>query len=315
LAKGFIATTLLMSVLAAPSAFGGVPTTFSNGEVADADAVNGNFQSLDGRISSLESVPIDASASAAAGSFGLPQLDVDCTTNPSALQDAWGRILISSPIAVILTGGCKEPQGGITLGGQTIALSGGGDNLGECTAATLLPADPANPNLTLYLNFNSSLWLNCLQLGTGGNVQIAGFASDYLRMQGVKKGGGELTVELRNGGVFRSYDNNQTTFLTLKNNSTAEINHFYEDFGSFPIALSSSRIKFRFALPGTMSQLSLSKGSVAEFYLFNGPIEIVDLTLTGRSFIYLTPSGTTPEHESLVTGSQTLTDGSAIFSD
>ena len=214
---------------------------------------------------------------------------------------------------MLLTGGCKAPQSGISLGGQTIALIGPGVTSGECTAATLLPAELASAALYLSLNFNSSLWLQCLQLGSEGSVQITGYAADYLRLQSVKKGAGNFSVELRNGGVFRSYDFNQVTNLSLKNNSTAEINHFYEPFGSFPIELSGSRVKFRFAQPGTMSSLSLSKGSVAEFENFYGPIKIESLTLSGRSFIYLTPSGETPQHESLDTDSQTLTDGSAIF--
>jgi hypothetical protein len=315
LAKGFIATTLLMSVLAAPSALGEVPTTFSNGEVADANDINENFQSLDGRISSLESVPIDAAASAAAGQWGTVQLTVDCTVNPSALQAAWGQILISSPVSVQLMGDCKEPLGGISIGGHSIALLGFDPETFQCSEnpTKLLPADPASGYMSVALNNNSSLWLQCLQFSTEGNVSISGYAADFLRMQDVKADSGGITVELRNGGVFRSFGGNQIAALRLKNNSTAELYEFSKAFGAYSINLEGSRLKYRYPASGTIDSLSLSQGSELTIEGYDGPLGVTSLTMSGQSFIYLLPSGYTPDFEELVIDSQVLTDGSAIF--
>jgi len=315
-AKGFIATTFLISLLAGPSALGEVPTTFSNGEVADANDINENFQSLDDRISPLESAALDAAASAAASQFGTVQLTVDCTVNPSALQAAWGQILISSPISVQLIGDCKEPLGGISIGGHLIALLGFDPETFQCSenSAKLLPADPAVGDMSVSLNFNSSLWLQCLQFSTEGNVFISGYAADVLRMQEVKSGSGGITVNLRNGGLFRSFGGNQIAALILRNNATAELNEFSDSFGAYSIILEGSRLKYRYPASGTIDRLSLSQGSELTIEGYDGPLGVTSLTMSGQSFIYLLPSGNTPNFEELVIGSQVLIDGSAIFS-
>ena len=98
-------------------------TTFRNGDVADADEINGNFSALDSRLQNLESVD----AGTAATQFGVFKVvSVDCSENAAALVEAYDAIYQTSHIHFIVSGRCDGPDGrGVGQLGKHIMITGG----------------------------------------------------------------------------------------------------------------------------------------------------------------------------------------------
>lgn len=300
--------------LAAGSVNAGVPHTFNNGEVADAAKINDNFNALDGRLTTVESVTPDPST-LANEQFGLARLSVDCTQDNTALQQAWGEVLALGNVRIDIAGDCLEPNsplGGIDLGGHHVFISGKDPTTGLCNAKPKL-LDGGDNDVGIYLNLGASLWLECLQLGTTQNVLILSSAGDYLRLDEVVAGSGTLNVWIRNNGLLRELGNSQLSSLKLERGSVAEFNHSGTFAFSIPtVTLSDgSHLISRFAQGGTVQTLTLKNGSAATFQqISGGSVVVTDLTASGRSYVFESGSlgGTLS-----VTNAPTLTQDSLIY--
>ena len=88
-------------------------STFSNGEVADAEKINENFNSLDERILSLE-VPETRDT------YGQLNVDVDCEENPQGLETTISEMAHLDPLRISVVGDCNFSNGFTPIGRQVV---------------------------------------------------------------------------------------------------------------------------------------------------------------------------------------------------
>lgn len=215
-------STLPIAALSEP------PHTFSNNSVANAEHVNENFTDLDTRLESLEASVFADGVSQDLRSHGWPKVNIDCSSNPSALANEWQQITTYERVLLRITGSCNEPAGGMVFIGQKVALTGNNrdDNssYGTCnTSGTIL--DDGDGSISLQLSNNSSLQLECIQLGVDEPATISTYHSDLLRFyEGVSTGSDNLSVNIQNGGFFRTFSWPQAiASLSVSTGSTALI--------------------------------------------------------------------------------------------
>lgn len=215
-------STLPIAALSEP------PHTFSNNSVANAEHVNENFTDLDTRLESLEASVFADGVSQDLRSYGWSKVNIDCSSNPSALANEWQQITTYERVLLRITGSCIEPAGGMLFSGQKAALTGNSrdDNsgLGTCnTRGTIL--DDGDGSLSLFLSNNASLHIECIQLGVEEPATITTYHSDLLRFnEGVSTGSNNLSVNIQNGGFFRTISWPQAiASLSVSTGSTALI--------------------------------------------------------------------------------------------
>ena len=109
---------LTLLLLLPALSFAQVPNTFQNGDVADADKINENFEVLDQRLQSLE-VP------AARDSLGQLNMDVDCSSDSGALAAMIQATAHLDPVNFNISGDCQF-EGGFVPRGRQVSISGGG---------------------------------------------------------------------------------------------------------------------------------------------------------------------------------------------
>lgn len=108
---------LLACLLLLPAlSFAQVPHTFQNGEVADAEKINENFEVLDQRLQSLE-------APAARDSSGVLNMDVDCSSDSGALAAMIQATAHLDPVGFNISGDCQF-EGGFEPRGRQISIFG-----------------------------------------------------------------------------------------------------------------------------------------------------------------------------------------------
>ena len=215
-------STLPIAALSEP------PHTFSNNSVANAEHVNENFTDLDTRLESLEASVFADGFSRDTRSQGWPKVNIDCSSSPGALANEWQQITTYERVLLRITGSCNEPAGGMVFIGQKVALTGNNrdDNsgLGTCnTSGTIL--DDGDGSISLQLSNNASLRLECIQLGVDEPATISTYHSDLLRFyEGVSTGSDNLSVNIQNGGFFRTISWPQAiASLSVSTGSTALI--------------------------------------------------------------------------------------------
>ena len=204
------------------------PHTFNNSSIANAEHVNENFADLDTRLESLEASVFADGFSRDTRSQGWPKVNIDCSSSPGALANEWQQITTFERVLLRITGSCNEPAGGMVLIGQKVALTGNNrdDNsgYGTCnTSGTIL--DDGDGSISLQLSNNSSLQLECIQLGVDEPATISTYHSDLLRFyEGVSTGSDNLSVNIQNGGFFRTFSWPQAiASLSVSTGSTALI--------------------------------------------------------------------------------------------
>lgn len=103
----FFVNSLLVSSLSAQSL--SVPNLFENGDPADADEINANFEAIEAAVNANTSVltPLRTNGEARFGDdFGTLRIVVDCSTNPAALLDALLWSVPYDPVFLDLIGIC-----------------------------------------------------------------------------------------------------------------------------------------------------------------------------------------------------------------
>ena len=99
---------LLAFLLLLPAlSFAQVPHAFNNGEVADADKINENFESINERINAFGPAPTEIYA----GTY-FHEILVDCEANPEALQTELGDwVALVDRLKVNIKGACQVTSG------------------------------------------------------------------------------------------------------------------------------------------------------------------------------------------------------------
>ena len=271
--------------------------TFNNNTVANADHVNENFADLDTRLKSLEGSVFADGVSQDMRSQGWPRVNIDCSSNPSALATEWQKITTYERVLLRITGSCIEPAGGMLFWGQKVALTGNNrdDNsgYGTCnTRGTIL--DDGDGSISLGLSNNASLQLECIQLGVDEPATISTYQSDLLRFnEGVSTGSNSLSVNIQNGGSFRALFRPQPVeSLSVSNGSTALIRGHLE-LGSVTVAHNSTFISEAAGYlnedkpdGGTITSVSARWGSQVHFMDFSHNITVGTLIGGEGSLIF-----------------------------
>ena len=130
--------------------------TFSNGEVADAEKINENFEQLNLRLESFESQLISE------------EINVDCSNNPEALSEVQDQINSGESIfRVTLKGACDLYIFSVTKG--RVYLDGGMGE-GQCDEQqAVISQEVGSPYGLMLVSSGAYLSLNCLS-----------FQGDYL---------------------------------------------------------------------------------------------------------------------------------------
>ena len=231
---------------------------FRNGQVADANALNENFQRL--------RQGADFYDDASYYEYHLKNITVDCSDDASAFDHAWNETLHLSRVRYTLKGICDAPspvfntKGDSVIAGTLPAVNGGRvvQITGSCTARTP-SARLVLDQYGLVANNGGTLLLTCVELSNSPSVRV--YANSYLRLQSVTTGtddrlslysfdGGVLrlfgrgeevpsvihTIQLTNGGVLRlggagnwNIDRIATwdSTVAVSNNTTGKVNDYF----------------------------------------------------------------------------------------
>ena len=168
--------------------FAQLPNTFENGNVADADAVNANFQNLDNRLQTLEAEVDDAKNRPTL----YDEVEVDCSVDPEDLNNKFYGVQFNDPTVYRLAGDCNFNG---DVAGRSAVLTGNGDSMPKLI-------DSSRPDLAVSLRLtNSSFWLVGVELFGAYHV---GFQNSHLRLEGVKITSPEsssVSFDIREGGI------------------------------------------------------------------------------------------------------------------
>lgn len=206
--------------------------TFENGEVADAAEINENFEQLDSRLVSLESPTVfqDNVLTSWGGAEGFATIDVDCNTNPKALQEKWKLIGKSrSRVAVNVSGTCLIEDQQLFIFSQHVILDGGSATPYQCNSrARISLPESVGSYFFLDASNNASLFLLCLELEAQSRVSIQGYGNAYIRtFTGVSAVNDNLDIFLKSS-TFRNdtaavAEDNSLTSMSLLAGSIADL--------------------------------------------------------------------------------------------
>jgi len=178
-------------------------TQFENGQVADADALNENFERL-------RSGP-DFYPSYSYYQNHLKNVDVDCSLDPMAFDRIWNETLHLDRVRYSIIGACNAPavvrdESGAVVsgtfptvnGGRFIQIIGRHSQCGnEDNFTQLVMGSDA-----LVMNYGGSLLLACIELVNSTSVEV--YANSYVRLQAVTTAA-DSTLDLYSfdGGILR----------------------------------------------------------------------------------------------------------------
>ena len=194
---------LVLALLASSPLLAQTLTQFENGQVADADALNENFERL-------RSGP-DFYPSYSYYQNHLKNVDVDCSLDPMAFDRIWNETLHLDRVKYSIIGACNAPavvrdESDTIVSGTTPTINGGRfiqiiGRHAQCGAednfSQLVMGSDA-----LVMNYGGSLLLACLELVNSTSVQV--YANSYARLQAVTSAA-DSTLDLYSfdGGILR----------------------------------------------------------------------------------------------------------------
>jgi len=188
---------------------------FRNGQVADANALNENFQRL--------KQGADFYDDASYYEYHLKNIPVDCSEDASALDAAWNDTLHLARVRYTLKGVCEAPspifnaKGDSVLSGTLPVVNGGRvvQLTGSCTA----PSPSARLVLDQYglvANNGGTLLVTCLELSNSPSIRV--YANSYLRVQSVITGTDDrLSLYSFDGGVLRLFGRGEEVPSVIRN--------------------------------------------------------------------------------------------------
>ena len=264
---------------------------FQNGQVADADGINANFQNLDDRLRSLEARTNELEYSERDGLVGGWQMiTVDCSEDSTALSNE--RVLQGSDrLRIKLFGTCELSQD-FLITGQKLMLDGGDLDSGgsECAtkASIRFPDQGDNQSLRFTLNSSSVLYLKCVTLEARDGVQLSAYSNSYIRTEyGVTAPSGGIAISVSANSLFRTFYPINLTVLSIQRASSAEV---YAgtgvELGSVFVSQSSDFI-CRVCPTSSIESLTLTESSSAYVRSFGSLVSIGTLSARqGSSFIF-----------------------------
>ena len=163
-----ILTLLVPSVFAiGANANESIPHIFSPSTPAKASEVNENFDYLNSRLNELEETFPSSGAE-------VLHLDIDCTNNPAALNEAYLQNKLVKNLSFSIKGSCSgdiytprvEGEFVTTVQSQVIAITGVDET------ATLIDNDLTG-SINLWATFSGGLYLRDLSITTSGVIPVA----------------------------------------------------------------------------------------------------------------------------------------------
>ena len=264
---------------------------FENGQVADADDMNANFQNLDDRLISLEAQTNELEYSERDGLVGgWKVITVDCSEDLTALSN---EIVLqgSDRLRIKLFGTCELSQD-FLITGQKLLLDGGDLDSGgsECAtkASIRFPDQGDNQSLRFTLNSSSVLYLKCITLEARDGVQLSAYSNSYIRTEyGVTAPIGGISISVSANSLFRTFYPINVTSLSIQRASSAEV---YAgtgvELGSVFVSQSSDFI-CRVCPTSSIESLTLTESSSADVRSFGSLVRIGTLSARqGSSFIF-----------------------------
>ena len=298
--------------------------TFSNGEVADAEKINENFELLSNDVEGLLSWQEQQLGKAfspdlrAVGSFHA--IDVDCDEDPGALDDAFYDFIEYDRLRLNIQGTCvvTDPYPYATAW-RHLWLAGEGSYDEDCANSTTLQlAEDAPSNGVLVLGtVAGSLWLSCLTFDVPYTL-ITSYGHGYLRFEkGVraKEAAQQLAVQVRANSTFRTFQTNRIDNLVVRNNSLAyfHTSNASVDIGSL-VLRGGSMFTCRACRDVIIESAQLRHGSKMTFMraLSGASINIGSLDAAQRSEVNIEINASDAE-VSVSIPEQTLIEDSVIF--
>lgn len=290
--------------------------TFSNGELADADKVNSNFQNLDQRLEAVEksSAPLFFGDNSLEdwGAVGFETIDIDCGSDPQDFEKKWGLIGEKRDrVTVNISGTCVlSEESYFFIFSQHVILDGGSIDRSSCASrATIRLPESVGSSLSIDASNNASLFLFCLNLEATDTVTLWGFGNAYLRtFAGVDTATNNLRIDLRAGSTFRSTsDLPYITRLYLQSGSVVELATPPSTAIGEIVARGNSTVSFLGGEGGLdLMQTYLGEGSSINF-IGTKDVNIGQLTATRKSFVSYTGLG------DFSVGACELSSGAEIF--
>lgn len=179
--------------------FAQVPHTFNNGDLADAEKINQNFEVLDQRLQSLE-VP------EARDILGVLNMDVDCSVDAGALAAMIQATAHLDPVGFKITGDCQF-EGGFEVRGRQISIQG---EYGAEVKPRVLMGD------ALFQAKNSGIDFSDLDIEVGSFFNLAQNASVTLGRVNFS-GPAATTISVRPNSNLRLQDSLQTEVRPMIN--------------------------------------------------------------------------------------------------
>ena len=300
--------------------------TFSNGEVADADKINENFQLLSDDVEDLLSwqeqqlgkvfSPDDRAL------IQFHAVDVDCDEDPDALVDAMQFDFIEfDRLRLNIRGNCLIRNGSLpgAFSYRHIWLAGEGSYDTECSNSTTLQlADGVGGGFLQVGTAAGSLWLSCLTFDAPNGTIITSYGHGYVRFEkGVrtKDAAQQLRVVLRANSTFRTFTTNRIDELEVRNNSLAyfQTPQASVDIGNL-ILRGGSMFTCRVCNDVSIESAQLRHGSKMTFMrtFSDASIQIDSLNAAQRSEVNIEKA--TPDSEvDISISQQTLIEDSVIF--
>jgi len=278
--------TISLSILAALStpltAQESIPHIFSPSTPAKASEVNENFDFLNSRLNELE-------ANGMPNNGGTLSLDIDCTENPAALNEAYLANKFTQSLSFSISGSCygditvprNEEEPLIQVHGQVIFITGVDDS------AALIDNDLTG-NINLWATFGGGLYLRDLSIVTSGVIPVAysrnghgsvtnvsinraegdAYAGIYVQEGGqvyvgdIAINGFEVGIGVRNGGLLRTIGDvsiaNVNTGISMQSGSFRGANNI-----SINAADHALQLDVNSSWQGWGSALTIAQGHIA----------------------------------------------------
>ena len=274
--------------------------SFSNGEVADAEKINENFQTLDERLTNVEATTTQLEYSELnVLTYGWQMKTVDCSEDPSALTNE--IIKGASLLHIKLIGTCEVFD--FQLAGQKVLLDGGErDETGECAGTIRLIS--TLPFSGFSANSASVLYMRCLTLEAEEPVSMSAYSGSYIRIdRGVTATSG-ISFFANYNSLIRANNIEDIDYIGVSGSSRVELLSYFKNLSSVDLGrdsafrcrgcpytiidrltlTESSSATFDGALPQRIKELDAQHGSTLTFFYFGDSRTAIDtLNLTASS--------------------------------
>ena len=280
--------TILLALLPL-NAFAQDLVEFENGQLANADDINSNFQVLDDKLKTVLDDP-----TARDNQWGRLEIAVDCSENQYALQTAFSENLHKDRITFAIEGGCVFDDV-LDVAARFISFAGEID-ADNATCALPMPqlitgAGVEDAETSILVNNSGTLLFTCMTLGDAdrseGRAVIQAFANSMIRMDRVVESPtGNLVVNVRQASLFRylayTYEQGFTGELYSRMGK-AEI------YGNNDIRILGLNNGAKFnclACGGGITSGAMSGGSEMYIRAQYGPVVVDEMNLEPGSQIY-----------------------------